>query len=103
MKKPLSLLLNVLLSLISILVPYQTYSQDTNLLNCPDLINLVRPEIVCISGGISNAPDRLFFDPLVEFIQQRAYAPVAARVKVVKSALGDDAPMIGASMLHLSH
>src|ERR1035437_824722 len=36
MKKPLSLLLNVLLILISILVPYQTYSQETNLLNRPE-------------------------------------------------------------------
>jgi glucokinase len=68
-----------------------------------NLINLVSPEIICISGGISNAPDRLLFNPLTEFIQKRAYPPVSTKVKVVKSTLGDDAPMIGASMLHLSH
>lgn len=67
-----------------------------------NLINLTSLELISISGGISNAPDELLFNPLIKFIQERAYPTAAAKIKVVKSILGDDAPLIGASLLHLS-
>jgi len=68
-----------------------------------NLINLNSLELISISGGISNAPDELLFNPLVKFIKERAYPLASEKVKVVKSTLGDDAPLIGASMLYLSN
>lgn len=67
-----------------------------------NLINLTSLELISISGGISNAPDELLFNPLVRFIRERAYPEVAAKIKIVKSTLGDEAPLIGASMLGYS-
>jgi glucokinase len=67
-----------------------------------NLINLTSPQLIVISGGISNAPDDLLLDPLVKFVRERAYAGIADKVKIVKSTLGDDAPLIGASLLHLA-
>jgi glucokinase len=64
-----------------------------------NLINLTSVEIVALSGGISNAPDVLLLDPLTAFVRTRAYVSAASRVRICRSALGDDAPMIGASLL----
>jgi len=64
-----------------------------------NLINLTSVEMICISGGISNAPDALLLDPLVAFVRSRAYQTVADRVQIRRSALGDNAPLIGASLL----
>ncbi len=68
-----------------------------------NLINITSLELISISGGISNAPDELLLNPLLKFIKERAYPLAAEKVKVVKSTLGDDAPLIGASMLYLSN
>ncbi|MEI8204473.1 MAG: ROK family protein [Bacteroidota bacterium] len=67
-----------------------------------NLINLTSLELISISGGISNAPDELLFNPLTKFVKERAYSLAAGKVKVIKSTLGDDAPLIGAAMLYLS-
>lgn len=64
-----------------------------------NLINLTSIEMICISGGISNAPDELLLDPLLALIRARAYDLVAANVRICRSALRDDAPLIGASLL----
>jgi glucokinase len=65
-----------------------------------NLINLNSPELICISGGISNAPDELLFNPLKDFVLARAYSAAAGKVKIVKSVLGENAPMIGAALLN---
>ena len=67
-----------------------------------NLINLNSLELISISGGISNAPDELLFNPLKQFIRERAYSAIADKVKMVKSSLGDNAPMIGAALLYKS-
>jgi glucokinase len=64
-----------------------------------NLINLTSIEMICISGGISNAPQQLLMDPLIAFIRSRAYEMVAGKVRVCRSTLRDDAPLIGASLL----
>lgn len=68
-----------------------------------NLININSLELISISGGISNAPDELLFNPLKQFIQERAYSAIANKVKLVRSCLGDNAPMIGAALLHRSY
>lgn len=67
-----------------------------------NLINLNSLELISISGGISNAPDALLFNPLKKFIKERAYSAVADKVILVKSSLGDQAPVIGAALLFKS-
>lgn len=64
-----------------------------------NLINLTSLELIAISGGISNAPDALLLDPLREFIRERAYLSVSEKVQIVRSYLGEDAPLIGAALL----
>jgi glucokinase len=64
------------------------------------LVNLIGPELVSISGGISDAPPELLLNPLVEFVQRNAYSGISNKVRICKSPLSDDAPLIGASLLH---
>ncbi len=64
-----------------------------------NLINLTSVEMICISGGISNAPQELLLDPLIALIRARAYEMIAADVRLCRSNLRDDAPLIGASLL----
>jgi len=65
-----------------------------------NLINLTGVEMICLSGGISNAPAELLLDPLTSFVRDRAYEMAAARVKICRSQLGEDAPLIGAALLY---
>lgn len=65
-----------------------------------NLINLNSLEMICLSGGISNAPAELLLDPLTTFVRSRAYQAIADKVQICRSALGEDAPLIGASLLH---
>ena len=65
-----------------------------------NLININSLELISISGGISNAPRDLLLDPLIEFVQTRAYESVSNKVRVCTSMLGEDAPMIGAALLY---
>jgi glucokinase len=65
-----------------------------------NLINLSSVELICISGGISNAPSELLLDPLIQFVRSRAYISVADKVQICKSNLGEDAPLVGAALLY---
>lgn len=64
------------------------------------LANIVSPELISISGGICNAPAELLLSPLVEFVRNRAYPTISEKIKVCKSSLGEDAPLIGVALLH---
>jgi glucokinase len=68
-----------------------------------NLINLNSVEMICLSGGISNAPADLLLDPLVAFVRSRAYEMAAKQVRICRSKLGEDAPLIGAALLHREH
>jgi glucokinase len=65
-----------------------------------NLINLNSLEMICLSGGISNAPAEFLLDPLIAFVRSRAYQAISDKVQIVHSALGEDAPLIGASLLY---
>lgn len=67
-----------------------------------NLINLNSLEMICLSGGISNAPAELLLDPLLAFVRERAYQAISSKVQIRRSALGEDAPLIGASLLRRS-
>lgn len=65
-----------------------------------NLININSVDLIAISGGISNAPSELLLDPLIDFVRNRAYESVAGKVRICRSALGEDAPLIGAALLY---
>lgn len=65
-----------------------------------NLINLNSIEAICLSGGISSAPAHLLLEPLVEFVRGRVYQEIAGKIRLFRSVLGEDAPLIGASLLY---
>lgn len=67
-----------------------------------ELVNLINTnslELVTLSGGISNAPRELLLDPLIEFVKTHVYQCISTTVRICRSPLGEDAPMIGAALL----
>ena len=58
------------------------------------LLNLLNPEMVILSGGAAAGWDA-FIEPLHNEIQYRAFAAPAARAKIVRSELGDNAGILG--------
>lgn len=60
------------------------------------MINVLDPEIVCVGGGIAEAGDALF-EPLRRELDLFEWRPGGARVRIVKSALGENAGAIGAA------
>jgi glucokinase len=64
------------------------------------LVNLLSPALITLSGGISDAPAELLFDPLVEFVRRNAYPTISDATQICRSPLGSDAPLIGVAILH---
>ncbi len=67
-----------------------------------NIVSILNPEVVVLGGGLFQAAD-VFFDPVrLEF--RRWAQPLAARdVKVVLSALGEDAGLFGCAKLAWGH
>jgi len=65
------------------------------------LVNILNVEMIVLGGGVSLAWD-LFIDKAVADLKKRALRAPAERVKVVKSVLGDDEGIMGASYLALN-
>ena len=71
----------------------------TNLaIGLSNLINILQPEIICLGGGIGNAPEELLLEPLCRKLQQYVFDQ-SAPLRIEKAALGNDAGLIGAAML----
>ncbi|GAB4325739.1 MAG: glucokinase [Candidatus Sumerlaeia bacterium] len=62
------------------------------------LVNVLNPEMILISGGMSNAAD-IILPKLRETLDKNAFRTPAARVKTAVAELGEDAGMIGAAGL----
>lgn len=67
-----------------------------------NLINLTSIELIAISGGISNAPDKLLLNPLSEFVKNHVYPMISNKIRIVHSSLGENAPLVGAALLDAS-
>ncbi|MFQ5528865.1 MAG: ROK family protein, partial [Gemmatimonadota bacterium] len=61
-----------------------------------NLINLLNPEIVVISGGVTRAGDHLL-EPLRNEVRRRAFRPAFENCRIVTSELGNTAGVIGAA------
>lgn len=62
------------------------------------LVNVLNPEVIVIGGGASAGWD-LFVNHVQEQIHQRAFHEPAARAKLVRAELGDDAGILGVAHL----
>jgi len=63
-----------------------------------NLINLLNPEMIVISGGVTRAGDHLF-EPLLAEVRKRAFRKAAESCRIVPSALGDMAGVVGAAAM----
>lgn len=61
-----------------------------------NLINILNPEIVVISGGVTRAGDHLL-EPLRNEVRRRAFRPAFENCRIVTSELGNMAGVIGAA------
>lgn len=64
------------------------------------LVNILNVEMIVIGGGVSEAWE-MFIDKALSELKRRALRAPAERVRVMKSVLGDDEGIIGASYLAL--
>ena len=62
------------------------------------VVNLLNPEKIIIGGGVAAAGD-LLFDPIKETIAKRAMTIQKEAVEIVPAQLGNNAGVIGASLL----
>lgn len=61
-----------------------------------NLINVLNPEMIVISGGVTRAGDHLF-KPLRAEVRRRAFRDASESCRIVSSELGDMAGVIGAA------
>jgi glucokinase len=61
-----------------------------------NLINILNPEIVVISGGVTRAGEQLL-EPLRNEVRRRAFRPAFENCRIVTSELGNTAGVIGAA------
>lgn len=61
-----------------------------------NLINVLNPEMIVISGGVTRAGDHIF-EPLRAEVRRRAFRQAADACRIVASELGDQAGVVGAA------
>jgi len=63
-----------------------------------NIANILRPEVIVIGGGVSKSAD-VFMEYLQERVNREAYAGAAVPVQITVATLGNEAGMIGATLL----
>lgn len=64
------------------------------------LINILRPEVVAIGGGVAAAPAHLLMEPLREAVGRESFSRHGGRAtRILPAELGNDAGIIGAAFL----
>lgn len=62
-----------------------------------NIVNLLRPQVIILGGGVSNEGDNLIV-PLKEYVEQNIYAPTEyVPLEIVQATLGNDAGIYGAA------
>jgi glucokinase len=65
-----------------------------------NLINLIDPQIIVITGGAANGWD-LFANEMYRQVGERAFRATAQQVKIARAECGDNAGLLGAARLAL--
>lgn len=64
------------------------------------VVNLLRPEIVAIGGGVAAAPEHLLLAPLQKLVTRESFASHGGRAtRILRAELGNDAGILGAALL----
>ena len=63
-----------------------------------NLINLIDPEIIVITGGAANGWD-LFASEMYRQVEERAFRTIAQQVRIARAECGDNAGLLGAARL----
>jgi len=66
-----------------------------------NLINLIDPQIIVISGGAVNGWD-LFAPEMYRQVEERAFRTTAQQVKIARAECGDNAGLLGAARLAMT-
>lgn len=62
-----------------------------------NIVNLLRPEVIILGGGVSNEGDALI-KPLTQFVNENVYASVKyAPLEIIRASLGNEAGVYGAA------
>ena len=65
-----------------------------------NVVNIFQPDVMCLGGGLCNERDDLLLEPLKKIIESERYSRYSKKqTDIVKAKLGNDAGIIGASML----
>lgn len=65
------------------------------------LVNLLRPEVLAIGGGVAAAPEELLLQPLRKALEERSFSCHGGRAtRILPAQMGNDAGIIGAALLH---
>lgn len=67
-----------------------------------NLMSLIDPEMIVISGGVVNGWD-LFQASMYEEVSERAFRATAQQVKIARAECGDNAGLLGAARLAFDH
>jgi glucokinase len=67
-----------------------------------NLVSLLDPEVVVLAGGVIAGGSDLILPRVQEIVGNEAQPQLAAGVRIVAAALGEDAPWLGASHLALT-
>ncbi len=63
-----------------------------------NVVNLLNPEIIIIGGGVAKSGN-LLLEPIRKTVRERALKTALENLQIVEAQLGNDAGMIGASLL----
>jgi glucokinase len=67
-----------------------------------NLMSLIDPEMIVISGGVVNGWD-LFQGAMYQEVSERAFRATAQQVKIARAECGDNAGLLGAARLAFDH
>lgn len=64
------------------------------------LVNVLRPEVLALGGGVADAPEHLLLEPLRKLVERESFSRHGGRAtRVVRAELGNDAGILGAALL----
>ncbi len=66
-------------------------------LGLANLVHLLNPDIIIIGGGIARV--KIMWPPLLKHTKQNIVFPKSKQTKIIKTKLGDEAPILGAALL----
>ena len=69
-------------------------------LGITNLVNLLQPEVLALSGGLADAPEEWLLEPLRRIVEADCYPRnIGVLPRILRAELGNDAGVVGAALL----